>query len=418
MMKQRKVVVTGIGAITPLGNTVESFWNNLLQGKSGAAPITRFDTSKFKTRFACEVKGYDAKNHFDVKEARKMDLFTQYAMVAATQAVEDAGIDNEKINKRRVGVIWGSGNGGFLTFQEQVMEFAKGDGTPRFSPFFIPKVIPDIASGWISMKYGFMGPNFITVSACATSTTSIIDAMNYIRWNKADIIIAGGSEAAINESGIGGFNALKALSTRNDNPATASRPFDVSRDGFVMGEGGVALVLEEEEHAKARGAKIYAEVAGGGMSADAYHLTSTHPEGEGALLGMQLALEDAEVTPKDVDYLNVHATSTPLGDESEAKAIARLFGEGTHKVNISATKSATGHLLGGAGAIEALICILSVKNDVMPATINTVNVEPTLPPSFNLILGEKVYKPVNVALSNTFGFGGHNASLVVKKFAE
>jgi 3-oxoacyl-[acyl-carrier-protein] synthase II len=415
-MQQRKVVVTGIGAITPLGNNVQDFWNNLLQGKSGAAPITRFDTSKFKTHFACEVKGYDAKNHFDVKEVRKMDLFTQYAMVAATQAVEDAGIANGKINKRRVGVIWGSGNGGFLTFQEQVMEFAKGDGTPRFSPFFIPKVIPDIASGWISMKYGFMGPNFITVSACATSTTSIIDAMNYIRWNKADIIIAGGSEAAINESGIGGFNALKALSTRNDSPGTASRPFDISRDGFVMGEGGVALVLEAEEHAKARGAKIYAEVAGGGMSADAYHLTSTHPEGEGALLGMQLALEDAEVTPKDVDYVNVHATSTPLGDESEAKAIARLFGEDTHRVSISATKSATGHLLGGAGAIEALICILSVKHDVMPATINTIHVDPTLPASFNLILREKINKPVNVALSNTFGFGGHNASLVVKKF--
>lgn len=416
MNSQRKVVVTGIGAITPLGNNVYDFWSNLLEGKSGAAPITRFDTSKFKTHFACEVKGYDANNYFDVKEARKMDLFTQYAMVAATQAVEDAKITTEKINKRRVGVIWGSGNGGFLTFQEQVMEFAKGDGTPRFSPFFIPKVIPDIASGWISMKYGFMGPNFITVSACATSTTSIIDAMNYIKWNKADIIIAGGSEAAINESGIGGFSALKALSTRNDNPAGASRPFDVSRDGFVMGEGGVALVLEAEEHAKARGAKIYAEIAGGGMSADAYHLTSTHPEGEGALLGMQLALEDAHVTPEDVDYLNPHATSTPLGDESEAKAIARLFGEHTQRVGISATKSSTGHLLGGAGAIEALICILAVKHDVMPATINTANVDPTLPESLTLILREKVNKPVNVALSNTFGFGGHNASLVVKKF--
>ncbi len=414
-MQQRKVVVTGIGAITPLGNNVQDFWNNLLAGKSGAAPITRFDTSKFKTHFACEVKGYDAKNHFDIKEARKMDLFTQYAMVAAKQAVEDAGIANDTINKRRVGVIWGSGNGGFLTFQEQVMEFAKGDGTPRFSPFFIPKVIPDIASGWISMKYGFMGPNFITVSACATSTTSIIDAMNYIKWNKADIIIAGGSEAAINESGIGGFNALKALSTRNEDPASASRPFDVSRDGFVMGEGGVALVLEAEEHAKARGAKIYAEIAGGGMSADAYHLTSTHPEGEGALLGMQLALEDANVTPSAVDYLNPHATSTHHGDESEAKAIVRLFGEHTKHLSISATKSATGHLLGGAGAIEALICILAVKHDVIPPTINTVNIDPTLPESLNLILGEKVHKQVNVALSNTFGFGGHNASVVVKK---
>ncbi len=415
-MNQRRVVVTGVGAITPLGNNVTDFWTNLLAGKSGAAPITRFDTSKFKTHFACEVKGYDSRNHFEVKEGRKMDLFTQYAMVAATQAVEDAGINTDKINKRRVGVIWGSGNGGFLTFQEQVMEFAKGDGSPRFSPFFIPKVIPDIASGWISMKYGFMGPNFITVSACATSTTSIIDAFNHIRWNKADIIIAGGSEAAINESGIGGFGALKALSTRNDSPQTASRPFDETRDGFVMGEGGVALVLEAYEHAIARGAKIYAEVAGGGMSADAYHLTSTHPEGEGALLGMQLALEEAGLKPAEVDYLNVHATSTPAGDESETKAVVRLFGNNPTHLNISATKSATGHLLGGAGAIEALICILSVQNDVIPATINTTKVDPLVPSGLNLTLGSKVNKKVNVAMSNTFGFGGHNATMVVKKF--
>lgn len=414
-MELRRVVVTGVGAITPLGNTVSDFWNNLLAGKSGAAPITRFDTSKFKTRFACEVKGYDPKNHFDVKEVRKMDLFTQYAMVAATQAVEDAGINHDKINKRRVGVIWGSGNGGFLTFQEQVMEFAKGDGTPRFNPFFIPKVIPDIAAGWISMKYGFMGPNFITVSACATSTTSIIEAMNYIRWNKADIIVAGGSEAAINESGIGGFGALKALSTRNDSPATASRPFDTTRDGFVMGEGGVALVLESYDHAVARGAKIYAEVAGGGMSADAYHLTSTHPEGEGAFLGMQLALEEAGVTPQEVDYLNVHATSTSLGDGSETKAIVKLFGNNPTHLNISATKSATGHLLGGAGAIEALVCVLSVRDNIIPATINTTDVDPAVPSTLNLTLGSKVNKTVNVALSNTFGFGGHNASLVVRK---
>lgn len=414
-MELRRVVVTGVGAITPLGNTVSDFWNNLLAGKSGAAPITRFDTSKFKTRFACEVKGYDPKNHFDVKEVRKMDLFTQYAMVAATQAVEDAGVNHDKINKRRVGVIWGSGNGGFLTFQEQVMEFAKGDGTPRFNPFFIPKVIPDIAAGWISMKYGFMGPNFITVSACATSTTSIIEAMNYIRWNKADIIVAGGSEAAINESGIGGFGALKALSTRNDSPATASRPFDTTRDGFVMGEGGVALVLESYDHAVARGAKIYAEVAGGGMSADAYHLTSTHPEGEGAFLGMQLALEEAGVTPQEVDYLNVHATSTSLGDGSETKAIVKLFGNNPTHLNISATKSATGHLLGGAGAIEALVCVLSVRDNIIPATINTTDVDPAVPSTLNLTLGSKVNKTVNVALSNTFGFGGHNASLVVRK---
>lgn len=414
-MNTRRVVITGAGAITPLGNSVAEFWDNLIAGKSGAGPITRFDTSKFKTNFACEVKGYDPRNHFDVKEARKMDLFTQFAMVAATQAVEDAGILSDKLNKRRVGVIWGSGNGGFLTFQEQVLEFAKGDGTPRFSPFFIPKVIPDIASGWISMKYGFMGPNFITVSACATSTTSIVDAMNHIKWNKADVIIAGGSEAAINESGIGGFGALKALSTRNDSPQTASRPFDATRDGFVMGEGGVALVLEEYEHAKARGAKIYAEIVGGGMSADAYHLTSTHPEGEGAYLGMQAALEEANLQPRDIDYLNVHATSTPAGDESETKAIVRMFGDNPTHLNISATKSATGHLLGGAGAIEGLISILAVKHDLVPATINTTTVDPEVPSTLNLTLGTPVKKTVNVAMSNTFGFGGHCATLIVKK---
>lgn len=414
-MQTRRVVITGAGAITPLGNSVEEFWKNLVAGKSGAAPITRFDSAKFKTHFACEVKGYDARNHFDVKEMRKMDLFSQYAVVAATQAVEDAGILSDSLNKRRVGVIWGSGNGGFLTFQEQVLEFAKGDGTPRFNPFFIPKVIPDIAAGWISMKYGFTGPNFITVSACATSTTSIIDAMNYIKWNKADVIVAGGSEAAINESGIGGFGALKALSTRNDNPATASRPFDATRDGFVMGEGGVALILEEYEHAKARGAKIYAEIVGGGMTADAYHLTSTHPEGEGALWGMKLALEDAQLQPTEVDYLNVHATSTPLGDESEAKAIVWLFGENPSHLNISATKSATGHLLGAAGAIEGLVCTLAVRDGVIPPTINTSEVDPQIPSTLNLTLGQAVKKNVRVAMSNTFGFGGHNATLVVKK---
>lgn len=415
-MEQRRVVVTGVGAITPLGNTAAEFWANLLAGKSGAAPITRFDASKFKTRFACEVKGYDARNHFEIKEARKMDLFTQFAMVAATEAVEDAALMSDSLNKRRVGVIWGSGNGGFMTFQEQVLEFAKGDGTPRFNPFFIPKVIPDIASGWISMKYGFMGPNFITVSACATSTTSLIDAMNYIRWNKADVIIAGGSEAAINESGIGGFGALKALSTRNDGIATASRPFDETRDGFVMGEGGVAFVLEAHDHALARGARIYAEVVGGGMSADAYHLTSTHPEGEGALLGMQQALEDAGLQPADVDYLNVHATSTPLGDESEAKAVVRLFGPEPKQLHISATKSATGHLLGGAGAIEALICTLAVRDNVVPATINTSKVDPQIPSTLDLTLGTPVHKAIKVAMSNTFGFGGHNATLIVKKY--
>jgi 3-oxoacyl-[acyl-carrier-protein] synthase II len=417
-MIPKRVVITGVGAITPLGNNVNDFWNNLIAGKSGAAPITRFDTSKFKTKFACEVKGFDPRNHFDVKEARKMDLFTQYAMVAATQAVEDAGANRDNINKRRVGVIWGSGNGGFQTFQEQVTEFVKGDGTPRFSPFFIPKVIPDIASGWISMKYGFMGPNFITVSACATSTTSIIEAMNYIRWNKADIIIAGGSEAAVNESGIGGFGALKALSTRNESPATASRPFDETRDGFVMGEGGIALALESYDHAVGRGAHIYAEMVGGGMSADAYHLTSTHPEGEGALLGMQLALEDAGLKADDVDYLNVHATSTPAGDESESKAVTRLFGTHPAHLNISATKSATGHLLGGAGAIEGLICVMAVKNDLIPATINTSKIDPLVPAGLNLTLGSAVRKKVRVAMSNTFGFGGHNATLIVRKFEQ
>jgi 3-oxoacyl-[acyl-carrier-protein] synthase II len=417
-MNTRRVVITGAGAITPLGNNVNDFWSNLVAGQSGAAPITHFDASKFKTRFACEVKGYDPRNHFDVKEIRKMDTFTQYAMVAATEAVEDSGLNLDKINKHRVGVIWGSGNGGFVTFQEQVLEYAKGDGTPRFNPFFIPKVIPDIASGWISMKYGFMGPNFITVSACATSTTSIIDAMNYIKWNKADIIVAGGSEAAINESGIGGFGALKALSTRNESPETASRPFDETRDGFVMGEGGVALVLEEYEHAKARGAKIYAEVAGGGMSADAYHLTSTHPDGEGAYLGMLWALEEAGLRPSDVDYLNVHATSTPTGDESETKAIVRLFGNDPKHLHISATKSATGHLLGAAVAIEALIATLSVKNNRVPATINTSTVDAQVPATLNLTLGKAIDKTVNVAMSNTFGFGGHNATLVVRKVNE
>lgn len=411
-----RVVITGAGALTPLGNSVTAFWHKLVAGESGAARITRFDTSKFKTHFACEVKGYDARDFFDVKEVRKLDLFSQYAVVAATQAIEDSGLLKAHINKHRIGVIWGSGNGGFLTFQEQVTEFVKGDGTPRFSPFFIPKVIPDIAAGWISMKYGLMGPNFITVSACATSTTSLIDAMNYIRWGKADAIIAGGSEAAINESGIGGFGALKALSTRNDEPATASRPFDATRDGFVMGEGGVALVLESLDHALKRGARIYAEVAGGGMSADAYHLTSTHPEGLGAWLGMQNALEDADLAPADVDYLNVHATSTPLGDESEARAVVKLFGNAPEHLHISATKSATGHLLGAAGAIEALVCTLAVQHDVVPATINTQQVDAAIPSGLNLTLGHPVKKRVNVAMSNTFGFGGHNATLIVKKF--
>lgn len=414
-MKQRRVVVTGMGALTPLGNTVPDFWNNLLNGVSGAAPITRFDTSKFKTKFACEIKGYDPLNYFEKQEIRKIDPFTQYALVSTAEAIADSGLDLNAIDKTRVGVIWGSGNGGFQTFQQEIMAFAVGDGTPRINPYFIPKVIVDIASGWISIKWGFMGPNFTTVSACATSTTAIIDAMNYIRWGKADIIVTGGSEAAISEAGIGGFNALKALSTRNDDPATASRPFDAGRDGFVMGEGSGTLILEEYGHAIRRGAKIYAEVAGGGMSADAYHLTATHPEGAGAILGMRWALEDAGLTVNDVDYLNPHATSTPVGDESEMKAVNTLFGDRVSSLTVSATKSATGHLLGGAGAIEAIICIKAVNENLIPPTINTQSVDPAIPQGPNIILGTKTKKVVNVALSNTFGFGGHNASAVFRK---
>lgn len=413
-MKQRRVVVTGLGALTPLGNTVNDFWKNLIEGKSGAAPITHFDTSKFKTTFACELKGYDPLNYFEKSEVKKMDPFSQYAMASTAEAVKDAALNLEKIDKTRVGVIWGSGNGGFQTFQHEVLEFAKGDGTPRFNPYFIPKVIVDIASGWISMKYGFMGPNFTTVSACATSTTSVIEAMNYIRWNKADIMITGGSEAAINEAGIGGFSALKALSTRNDDPTKASRPFDADRDGFVMGEGSGTLVLEEYEHAIKRGAKIYAEVAGGGMSADAYHLTATHPEGKGALLGMQWSLDDAGLTANDVDYLNPHATSTPVGDLSEMKAVSQLFA-GNKKLHISATKSSIGHLLGGAGAVEAIICIKAIQEGILPPTINTENIDPALPQGLNILTKQALKKTVNVAMSNTFGFGGHNATAVFKK---
>ena len=416
-MQPRRVVVTGLGALAPLGNSIPEFWSNLIAGKSGAAPITRFDTSKFKTKFACEIKGFDPKDHLEKNEIRKMDPFTQYALVSSAEALKDSGLDLDKVDKTRVGVIWGSGNGGFYTFQQEMIEYGRGDGTPRINPYFIPKVIVDIASGWISIKYGFMGPNFSTVSACATSTTAIIDAMNYIRWNKADIFVTGGSEAAINEAGIGGFGAMKALSTRNDDPQTASRPFDVGRDGFVMGEGAGALILEEYEHAKRRGARIYAEVAGGGMSGDAYHLTATHPEGAGALLGMKWALEDADLNPEDVDYLNPHATSTPVGDESEMKAVSKFFGAHASKMHISATKSATGHLLGGAGAIESIIAIKAVYEGVIPPTINTEHLDPDLPKGLNIVLKEKVVKPVNVALSNTFGFGGHNASAVFRKIS-
>jgi 3-oxoacyl-[acyl-carrier-protein] synthase II len=413
-MQQRRVVVTGMGALTPLGNTTGEFWNNIVNGKSGAAPITTFDTTKFKTKFACELKGYDPLNYFEKPEVRKIDPFTQYALITSAEALKDSRLDLEQIDKTRVGVIWGSGNGGFYTFQQEMIAYGRGDGTPRINPYFIPKVIVDIAAGWISIKYGFMGPNFSTVSACATSTTAIIDAMNYIRWGKADIFVAGGSEAAINEAGIGGFSALKALSTRNDDPATASRPFDVNRDGFVMGEGAGALILEEYEHAKRRGARIYAEVAGGGMSADAYHLTATHPEGAGAILGMKWALEDAGLSREDVDYLNPHATSTPLGDESEMKAVKTFFGDHASKMYISATKSATGHLLGGAGAIEAIITIKAIHDGIVPPTINTQNIDPSIPQGINIVTGSSVKAPLRVGMSNTFGFGGHNATAVFK----
>lgn len=411
----RRVVVTGLGAITPLGNTVKEFWTNLTEGKSGAARITKFDPSKFRTTFACEVKGFDPFSHFEKSEVKKMDPFSQYAMVASDEAIRDSGLNLDKVDKTRVGVIWGSGNGGFYTFQQEMVSYGKGDGTPRINPYFIPKVIVDIASGWISIRYGFMGVNFTTVSACATSTTSIIEAMNYIRWNKADIIVTGGSEAAVNEAGIGGFAAMKALSARNDDPAHASRPFDVDRDGFVMGEGAGALVLEEYEHAKKRGARIYAEVAGGGMSADAYHLTATHPEGKGAMLGMQWALEDAGLKPADIDYLNPHATSTPLGDVSEMKAVIKVFGERPGHLHVSATKSATGHLLGAAGAAEAIICIKAIEEGIIPPTINTQQIDPEMPQGLQLVLGRKIKKDIKVAMSNTFGFGGHNATAVFRK---
>jgi 3-oxoacyl-[acyl-carrier-protein] synthase II len=414
-MNPRKVVVTGLGALTPLGNNMNDFWQNLIDGKSGAAPITKFDTTKFKTKFACEVKGFDPLNYFEKPEIRKMDPFTQYALVTTAEALKDSGLNVETVDKTRVGVIWGSGNGGFQTFQQEIIEYGRGDGTPRINPFFIPKVIVDIASGWISIKYGFMGPNFTTVSACATSTTAIIDAMNYIRWGKADIIVTGGSEAAVNEAGIGGFGAMKALSTRNDDPASASRPFDVDRDGFVMGEGAGALILEEYEHAKRRGAKIYCEVAGGGMSADAYHLTATHPHGLGAALGMQWALEDAGVQLKDIDYLNPHATSTPLGDVSEMKAVVKFFGEKPDHLHISATKSATGHMLGAAGAAEAIIAIKAIDTGIIPPTINTTTLDPELPVGLNIVVGTMFRKEINIALSNTFGFGGHNASAVFRR---
>jgi len=416
-MKSRRVVVTGLGAITPLGNTVTDYWNGLINGVSGAAPITRFDASKFKTRFACEVKGFNPEDFLDKKEARKLDPFSQYGLVSAMQAVKDAGLDKEgAFDPDRTGVIWGSGIGGLLTFQEACFEFAKGDGTPRFNPFFIPKMIADICSGHISIMYGMRGPNFTTVSACASSTNALIDAVTYIKLGKADVIVTGGSEAAVCEAGIGGFNAMHALSTRNDSPETASRPFDVDRDGFVLGEGAGALILEDLEHALKRGATIYAEVLGGGMTADANHITAPHPEGLGARNVMRLALEDAGLKPEDIDYVNVHGTSTPLGDVAETKAILGVFGEHAYKLNISSTKSMTGHLLGAAGAIEAIACVLAVKNDIVPPTINHFTDDPALDNKLNLTFNTAQKREVRAALSNTFGFGGHNASVIVKKY--
>ncbi len=411
----RRVVVTGMGALTPIGNNLLEFFDGLRNGVSGSVMITRFDTEKFKTKFACELKNYDSTNYFDRKEANKMDLYTQYALIATDEAVVDSGLDLEKVDKDRVGVIWASGIGGLETFFLAIKGYVLGDGTPRFSPFFIPKMIGDIAAGSISIKYGFRGPNFATVSACASSTNAIIDAINYIRWGKADIFITGGSEAGVNEPGIGGFNALQALSTNNDEFQSASRPFDQTRDGFVLGEGAGALVVEEYEHARARGAKIYAELVGTGLTADAYHLVAPHPEGLGARNVMKLAISEACLKVEDIDYINVHGTATPLGDISEAKAIVNVFGEHAYKLNISSTKSMTGHLLGAAGAIEAIACIFAVVNDIIPPTINFKVPDPAIDQNLNLTINKAQNRKVNVAVSNTFGFGGHNASVVIKK---
>jgi 3-oxoacyl-[acyl-carrier-protein] synthase II len=415
-MQLKRVVVTGLGALTPLGNDLDAYWNALIGGVSGAAPITLFDASKFKTKFACEVKGFNPESILDRKEARKLDRFAQFAIATTDEAIADAGITKDNVDHDRVGVIWGSGIGGIKTFQEECEGFIKGDGTPRFSPFFIPKMISDIASGHISIRHGFRGPNFTTVSACASSTNALIDAFTYIRLGKADIIVTGGSEATVCEPGMGGFNALQALSTRNDSPETASRPFDKDRDGFVLGEGSGAIILEELEHALKRGAKIYAEVVGGGASADAYHMTAPHPEGLGARNVMKAALDDAGLTPADIDYINVHGTSTPLGDVAELKAIINCFGDDAYKLNISSTKSMTGHLLGAAGAIEAIACILAVKNDIVPPTINHFTDDPEIDPKLNLTFNKAEKRVVRAALSNTFGFGGHNASVIVKKY--
>lgn len=414
-MELKRVVVTGLGALSPIGNNIPEFWENLKNGVSGAAIIKKFDASKFKTHFACEVKDYDPDKYFDKKESKRLDLYAQFALIAVEEAMKDSNLDLEKINHNKAGVIWGSGVGGIDTLTQEVKEYVKGGENPRFSPFFIPKMISDIAAGHISMKYNFRGPNFTTVSACASATNAIIDAFNYIRLNKAEIIITGGSEASVNESGLGGFTAMKALSTRNDDPQTASRPFDRDRDGFVMGEGGAAIILEEYEHAKKRGAHIYAELVGGGLSADAHHLTAPHPEGDGAVLVMNNALEDAGMKPEEVDYVNVHGTSTPLGDIAEPLAIKRVFGEHAYKLSISSTKSMTGHLLGAAGAIESVACILAIKYGIVPPTINQFNLDTNIDSKLDFTFNKAKVREIKVALSNTFGFGGHNASVIFKK---
>ena len=416
-MQLKRVVVTGLGALTPIGNDIKTYWEGLKNGKSGSAPITYYDTEKFKTKFACELKGYDPLNFFDRKEARKLDRFAQYALVSSDEAILDSGLDLDKIDKFKVGVVWGAGIGGLETFQNEVMNFAAGDGTPRFNPFFIPKMIADIAPGNISIKHGFMGPNYTTVSACASSANAMIDALNYIRLGHCNVVVTGGSEAAVTIAGMGGFNAMHALSTRNESPETASRPFDATRDGFVLGEGAGALILEEYEHAKARGAKIYAEVLGGGLSSDAYHMTAPHPEGIGVVKVMENCLENAGLKPEDVDAINTHGTSTPLGDVAELKAITKVFGEHASNININSTKSMTGHLLGAAGAIEGIASILAMQHSLVPPTINHSVVDENIDPSLNLTLNKAQEREVNVAMSNTFGFGGHNACLLFKKLS-
>lgn len=416
-MQLRRVVVTGLGALTPLGNTLKDYWEGLVSGRSGAAPITRFDASKFKTRFACEVKGFDPEAFFDRKEARKMDPYAQFALVCSDEALTDSGLLSEGVDRDRIGVIWGSGIGGLKTFQDECISFGKGDGTPRFNPFFIPKMIADSAAGLISMRHTLRGPSYVTVSACASGNNSMIDAFNYIRLGTCTAVVTGGSEAAIYEAGVGGFNALHAMSTRNDDPATASRPYDKDRDGFVLGEGGAGIVLEDLEHAKARGAKIYCEVLSGGMSSDAFHITAPHPDGLGAELCMRHAMRDAGLGPKDIDYINTHGTSTPIGDPQEVKAIQRIFGEDACRLNISATKSMTGHLLGGAGAVEGVAAIMAVHTDMVPPTINHFTDDPEIDPKLNFTFNTAQKRTVNAAMSNTFGFGGHNTAVIFRKYS-